>query len=178
MRDELADVIEQLRAQSKVFDGALLQLERSAAAVRQDAKARAYWERLVADGRSIRVAVQTAGRMIDGARKWVNRTFQTEALDAIPFANDVVITTTRGALSSVNHWLERANKFLPHVARLQDKLAELPEDERAKLAEAPATPAPVNSKAALLLLAILGGVIWISRSGAMPHFLSGGDDGE
>lgn len=174
--DELQETVEQLRAQAQVFNAALAQLESSAPAIRQNAQALAHWKQLVSDGRSIRTAIQTTARMLDGARKWVARTFQTDALESIPFASDVVVHTAKGSLSSIQNWLDRANAFLPTVRQLIAKFSALPEEERTKLAALPADQPQQKIWPAIALLGVFGVLIWAFGNAGMPEFMKGDDD--
>lgn len=176
--DELESVVQELRARAQVFDGALASLEQAAPAIRQDSAAFEHWRKLVADGRSIRTAIQTAARMLDGARRWVANTFQTDALQAIPFASDVVIHTAKGALSSITQWLDRANQFLPAAQSLQTKFAALPEEKRKELTALPAEANKTQVWPAVMLLGAFAAAIWAFSNAGVPAFMESEDDDE
>lgn len=128
-------------------------------AVKQDPKAFAEWQKLILDGNGIRSAIETAGRMIDGARRWTSRVFQVDAVSKIPFASDVVVMTTGGAISAIEHFIDRVHALSPKFLELQAKFKKLPEAEQKKLGE---MPAPVKSQSiwpALILVGVLGGLV-------------------
>jgi uncharacterized protein YigA (DUF484 family) len=156
---ELVQKVAQLRERAQAFNAVMDDLERVAHAVKQNPQAFNAWQKLVVDGRSIRAAIETATRLIDGSRKWTARYLQQDAAAVIPFADDVISATTGGAITAIDTFIERATLVLPGFEKLNKQLGELPEEER-KAIEARAIPQTKQSIVpAMLLIAALGGLV-------------------
>lgn len=169
----MANDIELLRSQAAIFANVMRELESAGPAAKLDRATFARWQKLVTDGRGIRAGIETATRLIDGGQKWVNRTFQVDAVEAIPFAQDAIDGVTRGALSGIAHWLEQVKEFLPAIQKASAQLAALPEEERDKLSTAPVTVPATNGKAGLMLVLALGALVWIAHKSDLPEFFEG-----
>lgn len=131
-----------------------------APALKGDKAAFAEWQQLMLDGNAIRAAIQTAGKMFDGANRWIARTFRKQALDSIPFAADVVRAAATGSSNAIDNYLDRAERAAKKFAPLVADFEKLDEKEKQRLAEAPDAPVKNQSAApALILIAILGGVV-------------------
>ena len=152
--------MQELRERAQRFDAIVTRLRAMAPALKTDKAAFAEWQQLMLDGNAIRAAIQTAARMIDGANRWVARTFRKKALDAIPFAADVARAAATGSSNAIDNWLDRAEKAARKFAPIVTDYEKLDDKEKQRLSEAENLPEKKASAApALVLIAILGGVV-------------------
>ena len=152
--------VSRLREAGAEFSRAFETLLSFRTAAKLDPKVRQALAKLLNEGASIKSAIRAATQMLDGAKRWTDRVFQTDALDTIPFASEIVETTAAAAVSSIEHFLDKTKIAIPHLEKLQRQFSELPEEKRTQLAAVETsqpTPAPVP---AFILLIVLGGVIW------------------
>jgi hypothetical protein len=163
--EKIARRVSVLRERAQVFNAVMADLQRMGPALRSDRVAHNEWRQLILDGNAIRAAIQTSGKMIDGAAKWVAKTFQRKALDAIPFAADVVHATTDGSVSAIDHFIDRAKKAIVKFRPLFESFSGLDEKERQRLAALPVEQVKKSAVPALLLIAILGSVAYWAAGG-------------
>lgn len=154
--------IERLRERGRDFAQAVTQLESYRASARLDPKAASVLGKLLHEAQGIRAAVRAATQTLDGAKRWVSRTFQTDAMEAVPFAPEIVANTAAGATAMIEHFLDKIAPGIPVFERLKVKYEAMNEKERAGLGELAALPVAgaVAIKPALILLAVLAGIIW------------------
>jgi hypothetical protein len=157
--------VEQLREAGAEFSRAMNQLLSFRTVAKLDPRARAALAQLLNEGASIKSAIRAATQMIDGAKRWIGRTFQTDVMESIPFAPEIVSTTAASAVAAIEHFLDRARAILPHLVLLQKKFNELPEEKRTQLAAVETEAPKANITPALVLLAILGGLIFLYNRG-------------
>jgi len=176
--NKISERVSALRERANVFNSVMFDLQKMGPALRGDKNALAEWRQLMLDGNSIRAAIQTSGKMIDGASKWVSQTFQRKALDAIPFAADVVHTATNGSIGAIDHFLDRAKKAAQKFAPLALEFSKLDKKEQARLAALPVEKAKQSAAPALVLIAILGGLVFFSKKfgGDIPEVFEHDDD--
>lgn len=163
MANRLGERVNDLRNRAGMFNEVLRRLHEMGPALRSDKHARAEWQQLMLDGRAMKAAIQTSGKMIDGANKWVARTFQRKALDSIPFAADVVETATNGSISAIDHYIERAQNAIRKFAPIYESFLKLDKKEQDRLAatpDDPDLPKKQGTATSLILIAILGGLVW------------------
>lgn len=152
--------VAQLRDAARSFQEIYEKLLAGREAARVDKRLASNLNALLAEGAGIRGGITTATRLLDGARKWVLRTFQTDALTRFPFAEEVIERTAQGSISAIQHFEERARSILPALAAAQAKYAALDDEAKKGLGEVAPTPAP-NPKAGLWLVVALGALIWL-----------------
>jgi len=155
--------VERLREAGAEFSRAMNSLLSFRTAAKLDPRARAALAQLLNEGASIKSAIRAATQMIDGAKRWIGRTFQTDALETIPFAPEIVATTAASAVAAIEHFLDKARAIIPHLEALQKKFTELPEEKRTQLAALETEAPKANMTPALILLAVLGGLIFFCR---------------
>lgn len=163
MSHKVEQRVSDLRERAAEFSNIMQQLHAVGPAVRSDKHARAEWQQLMLDGNAIKAAIMTSGRMIDGASKWVAKTFQRQALDAIPFAADVVHSATNGSISAIDHFLDRARVALEKFRPLRIAFEKLDKKEQQRLSAVEIETPKKSCVPGLLLIAILGGVVWWSQ---------------
>lgn len=155
--------VQELRERAQRFDAVVTRLRSMGPALRADKAAHAEWQQLMLDGNAIRAAIQTAAKMLDGANKWVSRTFRKQALDSIPFAADVVRATATGSINAIDGYLDRAEKAARKFVPLVQDFEKLNDKEKQRLSESPsvadASAKKQSAAPALILIAILGGVV-------------------
>jgi hypothetical protein len=158
-----------LQATARTFDQALAEMSTLEGPSRLNPSLYARWKKLLTDGISIRESVDSTGKMIASARSWFNRTFQTEALDAVPFAPDALKGAINGAVSAMEHWLDAFSAFARDIETLRQRWLKIPPEERSRL------PVPQigeiergtsNPVFGLALIAALGAVAWFG-----PRFM-------
>lgn len=131
-------------------------------ALRADKIAFGEWRQLMLDGNAIRAAIQTSAKMVDGASKWVSRTFQRKALDAIPFAADVVTATTNGSISAIDNFMDRAENATLKFTPLFERFLKLDEKEKQRLSALPLEEVKKSAVPAVILIALLGGLVFFA----------------
>ena len=163
MTDRIKKRVADLRERAGEFNSLMAQLQKMRPALHSDKSALDQWRQLMLDGNAIRAAIKTSARMIDGANKWVGRAFQRKALDAIPFAADVVHSATNGSISAIEHFIERAQKAIQKFTPLFEQFLKLGKKEQAKLAALPVETAKQGVAPALILIAVLGGLVFLAN---------------
>ena len=163
MATDLDKRIAELRTRADAFNSVMRELSQMGPALRSDKKAFAEWQQIMLDGGAIRAAIETSGKMIDGAAKWVSRTFQRDALDAIPFAADVVQATTNGSISAIDNFIDRARKTADKFRPAFQSFLKLDKKEQQRIGALPVPNRKTGTFPALLLVAVLGGLIYFAK---------------
>jgi len=152
--------VTRLREAGAEFSGVMNRLLDLRASAKLDPPIASALLRLLNEGASIKQAVRTTTQMIDGAKRWFGRTFQADAMETIPFAPEVVATASASSVAAIEHFLDKARALMPKLEKLRERFEVLPEEKRTALAGMNAAPPVPDVKPALILLAILGGLIW------------------
>lgn len=170
--------VAKLRDMGPVFEATMRELAAAIPAVRGHARASADLRALLNEGQGIRAGIRHVAKLVDAANRWIGKTFQTDAMESIPFAPEIVSTTAAASMSAIEHFQDRARAFLsaaqPAIAAFAQKVASDAGGvhEAAQETVTPEVPRKVSPWPAIALLAVLGGAIyWFHHSTGEPHFL-------
>jgi hypothetical protein len=162
---ELKEKIARLKDAGGAFSGAMNRLLDSRAAARLDPKVERELQALLNEGASIKSAIRASTQMIDGAKRWIGRTFQTDALETIPFAPEIVATSAAASVSAIEHFMDKVRRIAPRLEALERQLSAMPEEKRNELSAVTSAPPVADAKPAIILLIALGGIIfWFNRN--------------
>lgn len=143
------------------FSATLQTLSRLRPVAKLDPQVNAQTLKLLTDGASLKAAVRSATQMIEAGKRWTEKTFQTDAMETIPFAPQIVSATAASATAAIAHYMDAAKPVLARLSELEKKFTGMSDDEKAGLAALPSPAVPaMNVKAAFVLLAVLGTAIW------------------
>lgn len=158
---EIDQRVAALRSAGGEFSATFDRLLRSRQIAKLDPQVNIAVQRLLGQGASLKSAIRSTTQVIEAGKRWTERTFQTSALDTIPFAPKIIATTAASSTAAIGHYLDAAKPVLAQLDTLQQRYDSMSNEERSGLAAIDTAPLPKpNTRNALILLAILGGVIW------------------
>lgn len=175
---------EELRDKAAQFTEAVSQLRAAAAlpVVNHSSQDRRAVDLLLKRAGALQKTIESAGRMIDGGRRWFRDTFGTD-LEHVPVAGTAIDTAIQTSIAGMNYFLRDAENELKRTQTLKEKFDALPEDGRkallASLADQPGdegvNPAP-SKKTAVLILGGIAGAIWFAWRNGMLDLESEGEE--
>ena len=116
--------------------------------------------------------IESAGRMVDGARRWFADTFGIKLETSAPVAETAISGTVQAAIAGMNYFIRDVNEELMRINALDVKYrAMTPEQRDSVLSElhaetpAPAAPFPIPGEMKWVLVAVAGaGLFWYLNS--------------
>lgn len=93
---------------------------------------------------TIQGAIESVGKMVDGARHWFSDTFGTDVETEVPIANPVIESTIQTSIAGMNYFLKDAREELNRVLSRQKQYDALPPEKKdSVLSELRAEDSPV-----------------------------------
>jgi hypothetical protein len=172
------DKVDALREAGAQFAQTMGELSAAIPAMRTHPQGAKDLGELLNDGVGIRRGIESVAKLIDGGKRFVDRTFQTEAMETVPFAEEIVSTAAAGSLSAIQHFQDKARAFLIKAKPRIDKFNSLNAEEKSKLGDAVLPEVEVTAERLplwrpVLLVAVLGGLYlwWRHTSVGEPNWI-------
>lgn len=115
----------------------------------------------------IQAAIESTGRMIDGARRWFSDTFGMPVEESVPLANPAIEASVQASIAAMKYFIRDARAELETIGKRQSQYEAFPEDKRDKVLSAlhaedlPAVISPpLAPKYVLLGLAAVAAYVW------------------
>lgn len=122
---------------------------------------------------SIQKAIESVGKMIDGARRWFSDTFGTDVEESVPLANPAIAASIQTSIAGMNYFMRDAKAELDRIIAKQKQYEALPADKKdSALSElrAEGTPQPEENKV-IATLRTVPKWVWIGGALAVGMYL-------
>ena len=118
-------------------------------------------------------SIETAGRMVDGARRWFSDTFGIQLETSVPMAETAVDASVQTAIAGMNYFIRDVRSELTRINSLDEQYNAMTPEQRDKaLGELreqqpalPVAPFPINKKWVVAGAILAIGAMWYFKEG-------------